>query len=233
VICLTACTKANKLESAICLSFDDNYLESWIDILPLLERYNARVTFFITGAGKLNEQEKAWLKQIQEAGHEIGAHGEIHTSANSYIEDHGYLAYWEYEIQANVAALEALGISPRVFAYPFGEKNRLMDILLWGKFNATRNVLEINASHEIQQKDALKSHPSFHYYSISIDAGELESLEQLGPFMQVAKQEEKVLFLHAHDIRDSGGYTVTKQRLDSLLQLGEYLGLKFISFSEL
>lgn len=204
-----------------------------MQMLPLLEKYDAKVTFFLTGVGKLGEQEKAWLKQIQDAGHEIGAHGELHVSAHQYIKEHGYRKFWANEIEANILALKNLGIIPRYFAYPYGERHKLMDLMLWTKFKATRNVASINSSSEILEKQVLKSQASFHYHSLSIDAGELGSLEQIRTLMEKAKKEQQVLFLHAHGIGESGDYHVSYDRLDSLLRMGKVQGLDFIAFRDL
>lgn len=225
--------QSNQLKPGVCLSFDDNHLEQWVEILPLLDKYEAKATFFLTGVGKLSEQEKVWLKQIQEAGHEIGAHGELHVSAHQFIQEHGYRKFLTEEIKDNIWALKNLGVSPVFFAYPFGERNKLMDLMLWTKFKATRNVASINSSSEILEKQVLKSQASFHYHSLSIDAGELGSLEQIRTLMEKAKKEQQVLFLHAHGIGESGDYHVSNDRLDSLLRMGKAKGLDFIAFRDL
>jgi len=227
---LTSCQNDISKQSGICLSFDDKNLEQWIEILPILDKYDAKVTFFLTGVGKLSEQEKIWLKQIQEAGHEIGAHGEIHVSANTYIKEHGFRKYWEDEIQSNLDALESLNIYPQVFAYPYGEKNRLIDLMLWFQFKGTRNVVGIGDISKAQEKAVVSSNNRFYYSSISIDQGELESLDLLVPLFEKAKIERKVLFLHAHDIGDKEGYFVSKQRLEEVLRMAIGEGFRFISF---
>lgn len=91
LLCMTFSNCQQKVTSAaLCLSFDDNHLDQWVEILPLLDEYDAKVTFFLTGVGKLSEKEKVWLNQIQEAGLEIGAHWELHVSAYQYIQKYGY-----------------------------------------------------------------------------------------------------------------------------------------------
>lgn len=229
VIIFFSC-KESEQKPGICLSFDDNYLEQWVGILPLLDKYDAKATFFLTGVGKLSEQEKAWLKEIQEAGHEIGAHGELHVPANSYIQSNGYRSYWQEEIQANVDALRAIDIRPKVFAYPYGEKNRIMDIALRITFQVSRSVVPLGEGYE---EKALKKRPGFHYYSISIDESELPQVEKLKPLMERAKAEKKVLFIHAHTIGEQGAYTLSAQRLETVLAMGKDMGLDFRSIQNL
>jgi peptidoglycan/xylan/chitin deacetylase (PgdA/CDA1 family) len=233
VILFATCTVKEVKTSGICLSFDDNYLEQWVEILPLLDEYDAKATFFLTGVGKMTDQEKLWLKQIQEAGHEIGAHGEIHVSANTYIKKHGYFKYWEDEVQANVQALEEMGIKPDIFAYPYGEKNRLMDFIFWFQFKSTRNVLPIDSSSKKLKKSVFNSGNSFEYYSSGIDSGELGNLQQINPLMEIASQEGRFLFLHAHDIGDRSHYQVSYDRLDSLLKMAKANELNLIPYRDL
>src|SRR5690606_7288227 len=127
-------------QPGICLSFDDRNLEQWVEVLPLLKENDARATFFLNGVGSLSPTEKKMIRQIQDEGHDIQSHGEYHFSMNSYISDKGLFSYLEKEITENLAAFKELGISPTVFAYPFGEKNHYIDLFLWTKFSATRDV---------------------------------------------------------------------------------------------
>src|SRR5690606_23361000 len=109
-------------------------------ILPILAAYEAKATFFLNGVGELSEEEEGMIHQIQRAGHDIQAHGEHHVAMNDYISNNGLSMYLEKEIDGQLAAFHKIGITPTVFAYPFGEKNRYIDLFLWTKFSATRNV---------------------------------------------------------------------------------------------
>lgn len=230
---LFSCVEKNEYQAGICLSFDDNYLEDWVAILPLLEKYDAKVTFFLTGVGNYNEQEKKWLQQLVLAGHDIGAHGELHVSAHQYIQEYGFRKFWTDEVEANIVALKNLGISPTHFAYPYGERNKLMDFMLWMKFKATRNVASINSPKNLLEDQVLRSKASFLTYSLSIDESELSSLEQINSLIERAKSERKILFLHAHGVGESGQYSLSINRLDSLLKMGAEHHIKFISFGDL
>jgi peptidoglycan/xylan/chitin deacetylase (PgdA/CDA1 family) len=122
------------------LSFDDNY-RSWLQTLPILEKYQARATFYVNswpfrdrvskteadhyiGSRRLSSlasrQETtlstAELKEIAAAGHVIGAH--THT--------HPVLTAIPYEAACDEIRIckEELGAllptSPAHFAYPYG-----------------------------------------------------------------------------------------------------------------
>ena len=215
----------------ICLSFDDLYLESWVAILPMLDQYQAKVTFFLTGVNQLGVNEKNQLRQIIEAGHDFGAHGELHVSANQYIEKEGHLSYWREEIQANKQGLINLGLAPKVFAYPFGEKNSLMDPIIKTCFSHTRNVAHASEIHA-PQPVMLTGNIGKEIFSLGIDNRESLDSGSLEALMEAAIIEGKGLFLHAHDIGDQMGYMINRGRLEELLELAEIKGIPLITYAE-
>ncbi|MEX2567494.1 MAG: polysaccharide deacetylase family protein [Cyclobacteriaceae bacterium] len=215
----------------ICLSFDDQYLESWVSILPLLDRYNAKVTFFLSGINKLGSKELNQLQQIISAGHDFGSHGELHVSANQYIVKEGYLNYWREEIQASKKGLAKLGLKPKVFAYPFGEKNPWMDLILKYHFSHTRNVA---LASEIQalQPVMLTREIGKEIFSLGIDNRENLDSSTIGALLDSAVVGKKALFLHAHDIGNQLGYMINYGRLESLLQMAQKKGLPLVTYAE-
>jgi peptidoglycan-N-acetylglucosamine deacetylase len=227
------CSEKETLQPGICLSFDDNYIENWLDILPLLEQYNVHATFFLTGVGKLSEAELKGLKQIQDAGHAFGAHGEQHYSMNSFIKKHGLRTYWRNEIIANLEALHSRGIFPEVFAYPFGEKNWYIDLLLLTKFDMTRNVSVFKGNQkEIPDMFYDPASPKKKVASLGIDeSGKLTGLELL---MDKALAEGTVLLLHAHQVsNDNAPYHISLAELENILIMASEKGLRFYSYSDL
>lgn len=232
MILFFSCQKKEQ-SPAICLSFDDNYIQNWEEILPLLEYYDARVTFFLNGINQLPKAEKNKLKRFKSAGHDIQAHGEMHTPMNTYIKSHGLNDYLEKEIEANLQALEKLGITPSVFAYPFGEKNKYIDIFLWTKFKATRNIL---SKSQLAEKENLiyreLGEVVFWYYSLGIDRREDLSETEILNLLDKAKSENKILFIHAHQLGE-GDYSISKEELEFWLLEAKKRNLKFVSYSDL
>jgi peptidoglycan/xylan/chitin deacetylase (PgdA/CDA1 family) len=122
------------------LSFDDNY-RSWLPALPILERYQALATFYVNtrpfrdrvSAAEVrsyiknlrlrniaSEEETtlttAELKEIDAAGHTIGAHTHTHPVLTALPPE---AAREEIRIcKEELASL--LGRPPEHFAYPFG-----------------------------------------------------------------------------------------------------------------
>ena len=68
--------QVNTNEKVVAITFDDGPTQQVEDILPLLEKYNAKATFFLIG----NEIEKnpEAAQMIARAGHQIGNHTYSH-----------------------------------------------------------------------------------------------------------------------------------------------------------
>ncbi len=227
------CSQKKTLQPGICLSFDDNYIENWIEILPLLEQYHVKATFFLTGVGNLADAEVKGLKRIQQAGHEIGAHGEQHYSMNSFIEENGLRTYWKNEVIANLEALHKQGIFPQVFAYPFGEKNWYIDFFLFIKFKMTRNVSIAKIKNmDVQDMFYDPANPRKNVASWGIDGS--NGQEGLDLLMEKASKEGLILLLHAHQVSNEQiPYHISSTELESILQMAADKDLHFYSFSDL
>jgi peptidoglycan-N-acetylglucosamine deacetylase len=63
-------------EKVVALTFDDGPTKNVDDILPLLEKYNAKATFFLIGNNIEKNPEEA--QKIANAGHQIGNHTYSH-----------------------------------------------------------------------------------------------------------------------------------------------------------
>lgn len=81
----SSCYMSKNQQPGICLSFDDRTIEAWYEMRSLLNRYDAKVTFFISEFDSLSEKEIQWLNELAADGHEIGSHGAMHVNAEYYI----------------------------------------------------------------------------------------------------------------------------------------------------
>lgn len=98
----------------VALTFDDGPSESTPALLDLLERHNAKATFFVCGHNV--ERLPAVLRAIAEAGHEIGNHSWSHprldfTSPATMRDELG-------RTQSLIGDLT--GTAPRLFRAPYG-----------------------------------------------------------------------------------------------------------------
>ncbi len=101
------------------LTFDDGHTSDVLYALPALERHGLRATFFITAgwtgqrAGYMNWSQ---LRQLQAAGHRIGAHGLEHKLLTGCSEPE-----LDRELVASRQLLEdGLGVAVNVMSLPGG-----------------------------------------------------------------------------------------------------------------
>ena len=112
---------------AVSLSFDDARTSQIDAGLPLFNRYGVKVTFYVNPPNMQNRLE-GW-KQAAAGGHEIGSHSNSHPctvnypfSAKNALEDYT-LARMDEDLKTASAEIERLvGVKPRTFAYPCGQK---------------------------------------------------------------------------------------------------------------
>lgn len=101
------------------ITFDDGYEDHYWNAFPLLQKYGFMATFFVI-TDFIDENRPGYLtwKQVEEmarAGMEFGAHGRDHSSLKGKPLD-----YLVWQILGSRQTLEAHGIEPRFFSYPFG-----------------------------------------------------------------------------------------------------------------
>lgn len=107
--------RADTTEKLVALTFDDGPTEQGVDaLLPLLDRYRAKGTFFLIG-----ERVRAPLvRRIVAAGHEIGNHSFNHRRMVFKSS-----SFYDEEIRRTDEALIAAGAPrPALFRPPFGKK---------------------------------------------------------------------------------------------------------------
>ncbi len=160
------------------------------EILDVLEKYNAKVTFFITGYFFRNFPEEC--KAILAAGHEIATHSDSHEHIKELS---NYEIY--REIITPVEEAEALlGVTPRLFRPPYGEYNKYingisrsegMEVIMWGPtyHDSTGNYTEkqimsyATTGNDYQPGMILLCHVNGYYQPDSLEAG-LAHYESLG-----------------------------------------------------
>ena len=103
------------------LTFDDCDVVGWTAAMPLFAKFNAKVTFSISG--EITDGVAAFMKAAQAAGHTVGLHTIHHADAPDYIERHGAEAYFRDEIEPQLAACEKAGIVCKEFAFPNNKYN--------------------------------------------------------------------------------------------------------------
>ncbi len=113
---------------AVSLSFDDARLTQVDAGIPLLNDFGVRATFYVS-FGSLRKRLPKWRRAV-EAGHEIGNHSVRHPCSINFgawaekkaLENYT-LAQMDWEMTEASAIIEKLlGVVPKTFAYPCGQK---------------------------------------------------------------------------------------------------------------
>jgi len=117
----------NGKRAAVSLSFDDARLSQVDTGLALFRKLDVRVTFFVKSAN-IQERLAGW-KQAVADGHEIGNHTVTHPCSGNYLfslknalEDYDLRKMAEQIDGANEQIRKMLGVTPKTFAYPCGQK---------------------------------------------------------------------------------------------------------------
>ena len=102
----------------IYLTFDDGPSDNTLSILSILEKYNIKATFFMSGS--TSEKGKRIMKQVADQGHSIGIHSITHDYSTIYASVDNYLADFN-NTYTNI--YEATGIKPDIVRFPGGSIN--------------------------------------------------------------------------------------------------------------
>ncbi len=120
------------MAKAVVLTIDDGYLSFYTYGWPLLKKYGYNATIFIqcqtAGGGDFMSWDQ--IKEIQEAGIEIGNHSAAHTYFLNLPGQERKQAFTEDLIQAGEDFKSHLGFSPKYYAYPYGEYTADMQAVL-------------------------------------------------------------------------------------------------------
>lgn len=144
----------NGKRAAVSLSFDDARLSQIDTGIALLKKEGVKVTFFIKPSGV--EKRLAGWKQAVADGHEIGNHSLTHPCTGNYkfarnnaLENYNLAMMAQQLNGANEWIYKQLGVKPKTFAYPCGQKfvGRGVDVksyvpLVADRFLAGRGYLD-------------------------------------------------------------------------------------------
>jgi hypothetical protein len=117
----------NGKRAAVSLSFDDARLSQIDTGLALLNEEHVKATFFVQ-ADNIQKRLDGWKKAVAD-GHEIGNHSFTHPCTGNYaFSRHNALEDYSLEMMAaqlddaNADIQRLLGVKPKTFAYPCGQK---------------------------------------------------------------------------------------------------------------
>lgn len=228
--CLAGCSQTER-PAGIWLSFDDRSIDEWYGLKEFLYEENVTVTFFITQPNSLTTEEVAKLRELQRNGHEIGFHGTLHVVSERFIKEYGYGTYLNQEIDQGMQTMTDYGLNCQSFAYPYGAKYWLTDLILRTRFQALRGVATLNPEKDLTILDDI-------YYSfdgdrtltaISFDNNSGVDSLMIEKGMQRAANNNEVIMFYAHTPANSGqkGYFFSVEMREFIIEEAKNKNLKF------
>ncbi|NBC03990.1 MAG: polysaccharide deacetylase family protein [Bacteroidetes bacterium] len=208
---------------ALSLSFDDARPSQVLGGTELLNRYDAKATFYVN-PGSVRQHLGEW-KEAVASGHEIGNHSLNHPCTGNFewSRDHALEEYTMREmkselIEANKQIHSLLGVTPISFAYPCGET-------FVGRGKQVKSYIPLVAdlfSSGRTWLDETGNAPEF------CDLAHLRALEMDGkdfndilPILQNAKENGLWIILAGHEMTNEGEQTTRLSMLEELLKYAQ------------
>nr|WP_294492982.1 polysaccharide deacetylase family protein [uncultured Mediterraneibacter sp.] len=190
-------------EKVVYLTFDDGPSENTKKIIEILARYNAKATFFITGA---NEECRPYIKEAYDAGHTIGLHTFSHDYGAVYASDE---AYFDDLAKIGGVAKEQIGYVPCFIRFPGGSSNKVS-----AKYN--KGIMSRLVTSVQEQ--------GYQYYDWNIDSGDAagSSKEQIEANATAGTANHIMILFH-----DSQTKGATVEALPYVLEYYTNLGYRF------
>ncbi|KLO98284.1 Uncharacterized protein Y057_13426 [Fusarium fujikuroi] len=117
----------------IALTYDDGPYTYTEDLLDLLQRYNAKATFYITGRnlgkGAINDPDTPWpglIRRMVRDGHQIASHTWSHQRLTTLSRS----KFWNQMIYNEIAFADILGYFPTYMRPPYSASNTTTDAWL-------------------------------------------------------------------------------------------------------
>lgn len=201
------------------LAFDDDHGEIWERYFDLLDRYGARVTFFVQG------DYSSFCAAAVSRGHEIGYHTKSHPNLLKVPQQ----VFFEETI-AGAEALRQRGLSLRSFAYPYGFFEPWMEEVLGKSFSIRRGF---SATCRIYSVYAIKAG---YVSSKSIDniryKDDAEFEADIRDMLEGIQSNGGILPLTTHTIAADADWGINPERLEYLLKTAAELGLQFYRYGD-
>ncbi len=229
-VAITYNSQGGELTGGICLGFDDAYVDSWYAARELFNKYNAKVTFFVSWWEFLSEEQIEKLRILESDGHEIASHSLNHLDINGVLTGGGYgpesevERYIQEEIDPSIELMTAAGLPPLTFAVPFNADNTPYIDALLEKFSFVRggawvgesDITTIESGYYTCQ-DQINHRRHVHGFSTG------EPIESLNAAIDYAAATDSVILMYGHEI----GTSITLEKLEEILSTAQEKGLKF------
>ena len=112
------------------LTFDDGPSSLTPKLLDVLQENDVKASFFVAFMGVNSADNRAWIKQIADAGHTVGVHSWSHDYNTIYANEDNFLE--DFNKMKDIIQ-EATGIDPKVSRFPGGMGNSVSITASGGK----------------------------------------------------------------------------------------------------
>lgn len=252
VLCLSslaALAQGPSKRGRLCLTFDDCHWNSWVAVMPIFEKYNAKASFFPHSA--LSAGALKALKKLHDAGHTVGLHTVHHRKATDYVKQKGFDAFWDDELAPQMKAYASVGIVPTAMAYPNNASNPEIDAQLVKRgIKRLRGGLSKARPHDPKglKRDALVPFEKLDAMYMSEEAVATCNLMRgvgIGPFYNTdiddlvkgirrAAANNETMVLYSHDIQKSPtGIGMKTEWLEAILKAASEEGMDIVGFNDL
>jgi peptidoglycan-N-acetylglucosamine deacetylase len=231
---LSGCTKmsikGNLPQPAIALTFDDSYVDDWHKMIPLLDSFNAKATFYVSNYNWFGATQKKKLKDLQAHGHEIAFHTTNHYNLDEYMKNCKMDVLLKKEIWDGLEKMKADGYNCRTFAYPYGQHNELLDKKLLQQFKSVR---ALNGTNNYARSMATGTKNRM-LYGLGIDESSKRPFDVILKLIQNAANDKTCLVLTAHHVgRPELKMQLPMEKLRKILEEASRTGVKCVTVSEI
>lgn len=192
-------------EKIVYLTFDDGPSSNTKKILDILDKYQVKATFFVTGT---NQKYNYLIKEAHEKGHTIG----LHTYCHEYNIIYSSVdAYFNDLIKLENMVEELIGYKPRYIRFPGGSSNKV-------SINYHKGIMTVLTKEVIQK--------GYQYYDWNCSTGDATGnnipVETIIRYATAKNDQNLVMLAHDTDAKDT-----TVAALPSIIQYYQDKGYIF------
>ena len=236
VLVFSGCKKFDKPgylpQPGIAMTFDDNYIDNWVQYLPFLDSAGIKATFYISNYNRLTAVQIQNLHVIQNHGHEIAYHTVNHYNMVDYVYKyhHSVEDLMQKEIVVGLKMMQKDGFYPKTFAFPGGTHCDAIDQSLTKYFKSVR---ALNGTYNYS-KSLAATDDNYMLYAFSLDKSSKQTDITVEKLLESAKSNNTCAVLLTHKIEvPNTGLSTSLERLKKVIATAKRLNLKFYTVSEI
>ena len=233
---LEDCIPSEAPAGLLLLTFEGRHFDEWLQAMPLLERYGAHATFFVSGP--INGEAIRAMKQLHEAGHSVGLNGLAQKRADEEVAAKGADRFYKEEIELQLENCRVAYIPITSYAYPQRCHTDATDALFKQRsFAHVRGVQDgLGKLHTDDRAFYPTDGQSLPYRLDAVPAGKAyhTDIKDILSCLRRAAAQKEVFVIASHGISsDADGYDMQTAWLERILATAQSCGLRAAGFDEL